>query len=77
MKASYSSTIGRPRLHLKDDASGLILDLQPPREVMVDMVRENARWLLHNGDCSEIEALREIFAEGLPHAEAMLACKPV
>lgn len=69
MKASYYSTIGRPRLHLKDEASGLTLDLEPPRDVMMDMVRENARWLLHNGTDAEQ-------AELLNFAHDLLAARP-
>lgn len=57
MKASYYSTIGRPRLHLKDEVSGLTLDLEPPRSVMLELVRENALWLLHNGTSDEREEL--------------------
>lgn len=59
MKASYYSTIGRPRLHLKDEASGLSLDLEPPRDTMLDMVRQNMHWLLHNGTGEERAALFE------------------
>lgn len=53
MKALFCATIGRPRLHLKDEATGLSLDLEPPRETMISMVVESARWLLHNGTDEE------------------------
>lgn len=68
MKASYDSTIGRPRLYIKDDASGLTLDLELPRDLMMDTVRENARWLLHNGTDGERKALLDL-------AHDLLACK--
>lgn len=68
MKASYYSTIGRPRLHVKDEATGLTLDLELPRDLMMDTVCENARWLLHNGTAEEVKALFELVHD-------LLACR--
>ena len=60
MKASYYATIGVPRLHVKDKVSGLVLDMAMPREVMFDMIRENAHWLLHNGTEGERVQIKEL-----------------
>ena len=58
MRTSFYATIGKPRLHVKDEASGFTLDLEPPRETMLAIAGETVRWLLHNGTEDEREAMR-------------------
>ena len=60
MKTSYQAAIGRPRLHLKDEVTGFALDMTVPREVMLDIARENLHWLLHNGTDAERTEIKEI-----------------
>lgn len=60
MKASFYATIGAPRLHVKDEGSGLAIDMAMPREIMFDMIRENAHWLLHNGTDEERIQIKEL-----------------
>ena len=60
MKTSYQAAIGRPRLHLKDEGTGFALDITVPREIMLDIARENLHWLLHNGTDAERTEIKEI-----------------
>ena len=77
MRASFNGTVGRPSLHLKDDASGLTLSIEPPRAVMSEMVRSNAQWLYHNGTDEERADLfvlaREILDVPSPFEQAIAA----
>lgn len=60
LTASFYATIGAPRLHLKDAESGLAIDMAMPREIMFDMIRENANWLLCNGTDAERVKIKEL-----------------
>lgn len=69
MKVSVNYTIGRPALHIADVDSGFRLSLELPREATLEMIREHARWVVHNGTTSERDALRTIATE-------LLECLP-